>query len=90
MTGQGMFSQVDLPKLGMDFQLPVFFIHGTEDLVMLPQVARAYVEGIRAPLKQWISVPHAGHDPNQPFIDAQYQVMQERVRPLAHEGPPPA
>ncbi|PWF42043.1 alpha/beta fold hydrolase [Massilia glaciei] len=83
MTGEGMFSQVDLPKLGLDFHLPVFLVHGTEDLVTRVDVTKRYFDRISAPEKAFILVPAAGHDPNQVFIDAQYKVMMERVRPGA-------
>ncbi|MES3021201.1 MAG: alpha/beta hydrolase [Pseudomonadota bacterium] len=83
MTGQGMFSKVDLPKLGLDFRLPVFLVQGTEDLVTRADVTKRYFDRISAPEKGLILVPAAGHDPNQVFIDAQYKVMLERVRPNA-------
>ena len=83
LKGDGMFSKVDLPGLGMAFEIPVFIIHGSEDLVATPDVAKRYFDGIKAPEKEFILVPHAGHDPNLAMIDAQYKIMTERIRPLA-------
>lgn len=83
LKGDGMFSRVDLPKLGNAFEIPMFFIHGTEDLVAVPEVARRYFEGITAPQREFVLVPHAGHDPNPPMIAAQHSVMTRRVRPMA-------
>lgn len=81
--GDGMFSRVDLPGLGPRFDIPVFIIHGSEDLVATPEVARRYFDGITAPQKEFVLVPQTGHDPNVPLVEAQYRILSERVRPLA-------
>lgn len=81
--GDGMFSRVDLPGLGPGFDIPVFIIQGSEDLVATPEVARRYFDGIAAPQKEFVLVPHTGHDPNVALVEAQYRIMSERVRPLA-------
>jgi pimeloyl-ACP methyl ester carboxylesterase len=80
--GDGMFAQVDLPKLGTTFDLPVFFIQGTEDILTAPEVTKGYFESISAPQKAFILVPQAGHDPNAPMVDAEYKIIRERVLPL--------
>jgi pimeloyl-ACP methyl ester carboxylesterase len=66
----------------MAFDVPVFFIHGSEDLVAIPDVAKRYFDGITAPQKEFVLVPDAGHDPNQAMIDAQYKLVTQRVQPL--------
>ena len=38
LQGEGMFSRVDLPVLGSEFQGPVFIAQGAEDLVTVPDV----------------------------------------------------
>jgi pimeloyl-ACP methyl ester carboxylesterase len=83
LKGEGMFSKVDLRKLGADFALPVFIVHGTEDLVAIPEVARRWFDAINAPRKAFIAVPGAGHDPNVAMVEAEYRVLMDRVRPLA-------
>ena len=82
--GNGMFSTVDLPALGTSFEIPVFLIHGEEDLVATAAVAKRYFDGITAPQKEFTLVPQAGHDPNAALVDAHYRVMQLRVRPLTN------
>ena len=82
LHGDGMFSQVDLPKLGTDFAIPMFFVHGEHDMLSRPEVAQRYVASLRAPAKDIVMVPKAGHDPNQPIVDAEYKVLVERVLPL--------
>lgn len=83
LKGDGMFSTVDLPMLGTAFEIPVFFIQGSEDLVTVPGVSKRYFDSITAPEKEFVLVPRAGHDPNPAMIDAEYRIMKERVRKLA-------
>ena len=82
LEGDGMFSQVDLPRLGPAFEIPVFIIHGAEDLVARPEVAKRYFDSIKAPQKEFVIVPNAGHDPNEAMIDAHYRLVSERIGPL--------
>jgi pimeloyl-ACP methyl ester carboxylesterase len=82
MHGDGMLSRVDLPKLGTDFAIPMFFVEGAHDLLAPPELARSYYESIRAPEKGWVLLERSGHDPNQEVVDAEYTVLRERVLPL--------
>jgi pimeloyl-ACP methyl ester carboxylesterase len=83
LDGDGMFSQVDLPNLGTEFAIPMFFVHGAQDLLFTPDVARRYYENLTAPQKALVLLEHAGHDPNQDVIDAEYTLLKERILPLA-------
>ena len=49
MHGDGMYSQVDLPALGTDFTVPMFFVEGAHDLLATPDVAQRYYESLTAP-----------------------------------------
>lgn len=82
MRGDGMFAGVDLYRLGPRFEVPVFFVQGAEDLLTTPEISRRYFDSLRAPKKAFVLVPHAGHDPNRPMLDAQFKVLKERVVPL--------
>ena len=82
LRGDGIFSKVDLPSLGSVFEVPVFLVHGSEDLVATPDVARRFFDGITAPQKEFVLVSHAGHDPNTALVDAQYRILRQRVLPL--------
>jgi pimeloyl-ACP methyl ester carboxylesterase len=82
MKGDGMFAQVDLPKLGTDFAVPMFFVHGVQDLLGTPDVAQRYYDSIKAPQKAMVMLERAGHDPNQEVIDAEYRILTERILPL--------
>jgi pimeloyl-ACP methyl ester carboxylesterase len=83
LQGDGMFAQVDLRQLGTAFSLPVFLIQGEADLLTMPAITRRYFDAMTAPEKAFVVVPHAGHDPNEAMIDAQYKILMERVRPLS-------
>jgi len=82
LQGDGMFSRVDLPALGSEFQVPVFIAQGAEDLVTVPDVAKRYFDGISAPGKRFVLVPRAGHDPNRPLLDAVYELISRHVGPV--------
>jgi len=77
--GDGMASTMDLYRLGTRYELPVYLVQGTEDLLTEPKVTRRFFEAITAPDKALVEVPRAGHDPNGPLIDAQRQVLAERL-----------
>ena len=83
MHGDGMFSQVDLPRLDTDFAIPMFFVEGAHDLLATPDVAKRYYDSIKAPQKAMVVLEHAGHDPNQDVVDAEYKMLKERILPLA-------
>lgn len=76
LAGNGMLSRVDLPKLGLKFELPIFLIQGEEDLVTTPEVAKKYFDSIIAPKKEYILLARTGHDPNETMIDAEYKVLK--------------
>ncbi len=80
--GDGMLSKVDLPALGGAFPVPLFLVQGAQDLVTMPEVARAWFDSVSAPEKEYRLVDSAGHDPNAALIEAQYEILQSRIRPL--------
>jgi pimeloyl-ACP methyl ester carboxylesterase len=77
----GIFSHVDLPKLGTDFAVPVYIVQGEQDLLTPVDVTRPFFDSITAPDKAMVLVPLAGHDPNEATVAAQYQVLKEHVVP---------
>jgi len=84
MQGDGLFSQVELPALGTEFAIPMFFIHGAHDLLATPDVLQRYYASLKAPQKELVILERTGHDPNQAVVDAQYKLLVERIRPLAN------
>ncbi|HEX4267940.1 MAG TPA: alpha/beta hydrolase [Steroidobacteraceae bacterium] len=51
----------DLPKLGLDFKVPIFFIQGARDDLSVTALGHQYWRSIRAPEKKFIVLPGAGH-----------------------------
>ena len=82
LKNNGMAETIDLPALGTRFALPVFLVQGAEDLLTSLSVTQPYFDSIDAPAKALVLVPLAGHDPNAPTVEAQWQVLKERVLPL--------
>jgi pimeloyl-ACP methyl ester carboxylesterase len=81
LRGDGMFSTIDLPRLGTHFRLPVYLVQGTEDLLTTPEATQRYYDAIQAPAKKLVPVPRAGHDPNLPMVEAQARLLREDIRP---------
>ncbi|CAN5237373.1 alpha/beta hydrolase [soil metagenome] len=82
LQGEGIHSRLDLPKLGLNFDMPVFLIQGELDLVTVPEIAKAYFDSIVAPQKEFVLLPLTGHNPNPQMLEAQYRILKTRVLPL--------
>lgn len=74
--GNGIFSTVDLPALGAQFEVPVFLFQGEANLLTLPEISRRYFDSLTAPRKQYQLLPRTGHDPNQRLLDAQLALLK--------------
>jgi pimeloyl-ACP methyl ester carboxylesterase len=82
-TMSGPFMDVDLPALGTDFAIPIFVFQGADDNIAPPELARAYVDGITAPQKQFIPITGAGHVAMMARSNEFLKLLDEWVRPLA-------
>lgn len=82
LKNDGMYSKIDFPARGLVFNIPIFLVQGEEDLVTVPEVSKAYFEQIQAPVKAYMLVPKAGHNPNFASIAMEYKVLKEQVLPL--------
>ncbi len=78
----GPFTRVDLPALGTDFPIPIYIVEGGADLTAPPELAKAYLESIKAPRKGFYLVPNAGHQPNMAMMDVTRKILLEQVKPL--------
>jgi pimeloyl-ACP methyl ester carboxylesterase len=79
----GPLTKADLPALGTDFALPVFIVQGEQDLTARPELAKAYLDSIKAPRKQFILAPGSGHEPSVTVLNLTRKLLVEQVRPLA-------
>lgn len=75
--GDGIYSRYDLYRMGTRFALPMYFVHGEEDLLGPIDIARRYFDAISAPLKTFVAVPRTGHDPNEAMLAAQYRLLRQ-------------
>lgn len=85
LTMSGPMQDIDLPRLGTDFEIPIFIVQGQEDRTAIPELAKAYFDSIKAPRKQFYLVPGAGHEPSTTQFELTLKVLTEQVRPLALE-----
>lgn len=79
----GPLAATDLPALGMTLKVPVFVIQGEYDMTALPELARDYVERLKAPAKDFFLLPRAGHAPGPELWALTHKVLLEKARPLA-------
>jgi pimeloyl-ACP methyl ester carboxylesterase len=79
----GPFMNLDLRKLGDQFDLPMFVVEGTEDDFTPAALSRAYVEWLKAPQKVFVPIEGAGHLALITRGDAFLKIVTDRVRPLA-------
>lgn len=86
-TGVGIYQQLDLPRTATQFQLPVYFVQGEVDLVTVPALVQRYVAAIRAPHKELVMVPRAGHSPNQASVAAEWAILKRIKQQLPTTEP---
>jgi pimeloyl-ACP methyl ester carboxylesterase len=79
---------VDLPALGTDFAVPFFVFQGALDNISPAQPAAAYVDSIRAPRKEFVAIPNAGHNAMVMKSEAFLKLLVDRVRPLSIQAEP--
>jgi pimeloyl-ACP methyl ester carboxylesterase len=48
-------------ELGLEFAIPVFFFQGAEDFTTPTELARQYLESIKAPRKAFVAIEGGGH-----------------------------
>jgi len=77
LKGDGIASKIDLYKLGAKFEVPFYMVQGEQDLLTMPEPSRHYFDFIEAPYKEFVLVPHAGHDPNSPMVETQLRLLKK-------------
>jgi pimeloyl-ACP methyl ester carboxylesterase len=83
----GPATKVDLNALGPDFAIPIFVFAGPDDYITSPGLAKAYVDTINAPQKEFVMLNAGGHFAVFTHPDAFLKEMNSRVRPLALAPP---
>jgi pimeloyl-ACP methyl ester carboxylesterase len=82
-TMAGPLMNVDLASPGTAFATPMFVFQGAQDYIAPPQLAHAYVDGIRAPQKQFVLIGDGGHTVVVSRNDEFLRLLDRWVRPLA-------
>jgi pimeloyl-ACP methyl ester carboxylesterase len=76
-------SDYDARKLGPKFDVPFFVINGAQDRVTPAKFAKAYVDFVQAPHKEFIAIGGAGHSAVLTKPDVFLHELVTRVRPIA-------
>jgi pimeloyl-ACP methyl ester carboxylesterase len=72
-----------LKSLGPDFQIPIFFIQGSEDNLTQPSLAEDFLKTINAPHKEMVLLKGGGHFAFLSMADKFLEELIIRVRPWA-------
>ena len=75
----------DAVTRGTRFEIPMFFIQGSEDLFAPTELVAAYLEKITAPVKALAVIPGGGHNSFYGFSDLFLHELVTNVRPLCAE-----
>lgn len=73
----------DLPKTACDIHTAYFVIQGQEDVITPTQAAIEYFKCVRAPKKELILMPNAGHFAFMTASDKFLEALTSNVRPIA-------
>ncbi len=69
-------------EFGLEFSIPMFFIQGAEDFTTPTALARNYLDAIKAPRKEFVTINGGGHFAVFMHSDQFLQELVARVRPL--------
>ncbi|MEQ7054398.1 alpha/beta hydrolase [Paenibacillaceae sp. P-4] len=76
-----LMESFDLASMGAAFEVPVFYIHGERDWQTPYPLAREFFSTIKAPLKQFYSIPEAGHivmlEQREKFNEALFDILEQ-------------
>ncbi|HSP17288.1 MAG TPA: alpha/beta hydrolase [Thermoanaerobaculia bacterium] len=75
LTMSGPITRIDLPALGTRFAIPILMIQGQDDLVAVPELAKAYFDSIDAPRKKFYLVPGTGHEGSPALLSLLRKVL---------------
>ena len=79
----GPLAKADLAALGSDFAVPIFVFEGAEDDIAPAQLAKAFVDGLTAPQKEFVAIEGAGHTAMYTKSAEFLRLLNENVRPFA-------
>lgn len=81
--GRAWGESYDYASLGSNLATPVFVFQGEEATSSPAPMAKAWLEGLRAPKKLFVAIPGAGNHALETHTAAYLALLDEYVRPLA-------
>jgi pimeloyl-ACP methyl ester carboxylesterase len=84
--GRAWGETFDYDSLGPRIAVPVFIIQGSEDVIAPAPMAKAWLDGLRAPKKVFALVPGAGNHVIETHGAAFLALLDRHVRPIAVAG----
>ena len=84
-TGIVLHDQIatNLPKTACDIRTAYFVIQGQDDVITPTQAAVEYFKCVKAPKKELILIPNAGHFAFMTASDKFLEALTSKVRPVA-------
>lgn len=82
--GHSWGESFDYGSLGGRLAVPVFIIQGAEDTNAPPPMAKAWLDGLKAPKKAFVTIPGAGNHALETHTGAVLDFLVRHVRPIAN------
>lgn len=78
---QSMSASINLLNDNLDFQIPVYLIQGSEDIITPKEKSKAYFNKLKAPKKKYYLLPKTAHGFNVSVLETQYKIFK-RIKTL--------
>lgn len=72
---QSMSATINLMKDNTDFQIPVYIIQGSEDILTAKEKTKEYFDKLKAPEKKYYLLPNTAHGFNASVLATQYEIL---------------
>ena len=76
---KSMVSEIDFNEYGLQFDIPVYYIQGKEDILTSTAINKPYFDKIKAPKKKYFLVPDAAHGFNRSLVEKQYEILTKHL-----------
>lgn len=73
---ESMVSNINFNINALNFDIPIYFIQGEEDILTSKEINKPYFDKITARKKEYYVLPNSAHGHNQSVIDKQYEVVK--------------
>ena len=73
---QSMSASINLMNDNLDFQIPVYLIQGSEDILTPKENSKKYFNKLKAPNKKYYLLPKTAHGFNISVLETQYKIFK--------------